>query len=180
MYKQDIRLFSTKKSDGARLHKSRCDLFIESWWIFDGSVSGFHLSSFKTLSHSHIALQSEVVCWREKLWQADFQSTEGMRESLERLEAPRWELAEWKQNVRDARCQDCSHMPASVCVWLPDSSNRPRFYLKRSNCCWRLSLVFSNLCNLSFFPWLPRTEVRAGNGDVQECRSASKTENHHL
>lgn len=112
----------------------------------DGSVSGFDSwGCFKPSSQPHHA--SVSVCWREQLWQTDFQWTEGKRESLEWLEELSWERAEWKQ-----MSETLTAKTASVCMWVCvfGSCVRERWYILKVKLFLAASISSVNPINLCF------------------------------
>lgn len=90
----------------------------------------------------HHSLFRSRVCWSERLWQTDFQSTEGGREREFRVTGgAKMRASRVKANVKDSQCQVCVRTLVRVrfvckCVWLPYSHNRPVVNLKtlKSSC----------------------------------------------
>lgn len=167
-------LFQDKKKR-TEMNKSRCNLFIEgvlidAWWVCLW-VSHVEREGFQNPHHAATLLSSQRRSLSGSLAGWFFSQQKGVRGSLERLEGLRRAWAEWKQ-MSGALDAKCACVCLRVCVQQPCSA-LTCFTTPMS---FRHGDTYSSLLSPPF--WL--TEVWERSRDVQECRSASETENHHI
>lgn len=100
------------------MNTSKCNLFIDSWWMLDASETRFQLSVLELfwISLSRVTLQSESDFLSQGFFFADLFWLNRRRErELDWLVGFRWERADLKANVRHSLPSLCSC--AWECVW---------------------------------------------------------------